>query len=110
MSNVVKSTSRLTTPSPAPEKPVTFGVLDFAEEEAGKPNQTLEEVFALPLLTRHCPACGNDSASADVVCISCGEYMEIEETLPGNVVYCAECGAPATPEDIFCLSCGAVLD
>ena len=108
MSNVVKSTSRLTTP--APEKSVTFGVLDFAEEEAGEPSQTLEEVFALPLLARHCPACGNDSASADVVCISCGEYMEIEETLPGNAVYCTECGATAAPEDIFCLSCGAVLD
>ncbi len=109
MSNVVKSTSRLTTPSPAPEKPVTFGVLDFAEE-TGEPNQTLAEVFALHLITRHCPACGNDSASADVVCISCGEYMEVEETPPDNATYCAECGATATPEDIFCLSCGAVLD
>ena len=110
MNNVVNPTSPLVTPaSPIPEKIVPLAPLELAEE-ASEPVPSLEEVFALPFTTHHCPACGQESATSDVFCISCGEYLEVEAPPQVKPTYCSECNATVSPDDIFCLSCGAVLD
>ena len=109
MNNVVKPTSRLETPaSHIPEKIVPLAPLDLAEE-ASESVPSLEEVFALPFTTPPGPACGQDFATSDIFCISCGEYLEAAEQPQLKPAYCGECSATVSPDDIFCLSCSAVL-
>jgi hypothetical protein len=67
-------------------------------------------------LSLRCQACGSESEKQDLFCITCGEFLEAQETAkviekiaaPVTPV-CEDCGADVSFEEVFCMSCGSVV-
>jgi hypothetical protein len=67
-------------------------------------------------LSFHCQACGNQSDKQDLFCITCGEFLELQEgevmvekSVALDLPVCDDCGADISSDEIFCMSCGSVV-
>ena len=71
---------------------------------------------AIKTFSFHCPSCGNQSGKADLFCIGCGEFLDlneaetvVEEIAIPAVPVCEDCGAEIAVDEIFCMTCGSVI-
>lgn len=70
---------------------------------------TPDFVFTGALSRGVCLACGAESGTDDLFCMTCGVFIdEVASTLPFNPT-CEECRHEIAPDEIFCPWCGSVL-
>src|ERR1051325_871058 len=110
-------------PAAAPDPAVNFTPVDVPTQKpqnlTGMLVATFDYVTGVQVkpASIYCPYCGKKSSGvSDLFCLSCGEFLDPDETgkiteelaaePPG--LACEECGASINPEEIFCMSCGSV--
>jgi len=91
------------------EMEVTQAVVELSD--AGDPLVDLNLDGALTYVTpgKDCLACGAESGTDDLFCMSCGSFLNgVASNSPSNPI-CADCSQAISVDEIFCPWCGSVL-
>jgi hypothetical protein len=119
--DVGKTTPLLETPTKVADVSLNFTPVDIPAYKPGNLTGMLLANFdfggaAVKTLSFHCQACGSQSDKQDLFCITCGEFLELQETervvekvAVADFPVCEDCGADISHEEIFCMSCGSVV-
>jgi hypothetical protein len=113
---------------PLPDKPakvadvnLNFTPVDIPAYKPGNLTGMLLANFdfggaVIKTLSFRCQSCGSQSEKQDLFCITCGEFLELQETpkviekiAAPAIPVCEDCGADVSFEEIFCMSCGSVV-